>query len=101
MPKKQKHITGGRPLPKPIINALREGFPLLVDGIIKGDDVFLIMPMPLPDDQEALTATHYIASPEFLTAVRVAESGGDNLEILCEGGFEMLLLAPPSGRRIS
>jgi hypothetical protein len=91
----KKHITGGNPLPQPLINALKRSFPGLVHGVIKGNDVFLIAPMPLSGgNQEALVATHYIASPEFLTAVRIAESDEYNLKILCEAGFEMMLRAP-------
>jgi hypothetical protein len=45
-------------------------------------------------------AVRYVASPSFMTAVRVADSGLDNLEMLCgQTGFEVTLLAPAQPER--
>src|SRR5262249_9011551 len=77
----------GQPLvPAPIMSMLRRQFPRLVHGVIEGDDVFLAM----TDRKGRLEAVRYRASAEFLTAVRVADSGLDNHLTLCgKGGFKI------------
>jgi hypothetical protein len=83
-----------RSIPEPIILALREQFfPKLLAGEMEGDDVYLLMAdkKGRPDH-----AVHYIASDDFKTAVRVADSGAGNLLMLCErGGFRVTLVPPP------
>jgi hypothetical protein len=82
-----------RSIPIPIMNVLRRHFPRLMHGVIEGDNVYLVMTNKVGQHHEAI---HYRASPEFMTAVRVAESGVDNLKMLFgEAGFQMGLLVPP------
>jgi hypothetical protein len=81
-----------RPIPDPILRALRDQFPRLLAGDIDGDQVVLLMADEKGQPDHAVL---YIAGPKFLTAVRVADSGTANLDLLCgEGGFELDLLAP-------
>jgi hypothetical protein len=87
-----------RAIPEPLILLLRKQFPKLITGNMEGDNVYLLM---ADDKGQPDVAVHYVAGPEFMTAVRVYESGGANLEMLCgEEGF-CLALAPPAreGRR--
>ena len=71
---------------------LRKQFPRLLAGNIEGDDVYLLM---MDDKGQPHEAVRYVASPEFMTAVRVCDSGLDNLDMLCgEKGFKFTLLAP-------
>lgn len=81
-----------RPVPEPIIHALRRHFPRLLLGDIEGDDVYLLMADKRGRPHHAV---RYIAVPSFMTAVRVCESGLDNLLMLCgETGFGLELRAP-------
>jgi hypothetical protein len=81
-----------RPIPEPIVNALRQHFPRLLLGDIEGDDVYLLMTDKRGRPHHAV---RYIAGPSFMTAVRVCESGLDNLLMLCgETGFRLELLTP-------
>jgi hypothetical protein len=82
-----------RSIPSPIMVALKKQFPRLLAGDIEGEDVYLLM---ADDKGEPFEGVRYIASPEFLTAVRVYDSGIDNFLMLVgkPGGFKMPLLAP-------
>jgi hypothetical protein len=72
--------------------ALKQQFPRLLAGDIDGDDVFLLMADKKGRPHHAV---YYIASPNFKTAVRVADSGLDNLLMLCgQDGFKLQLLPP-------
>jgi hypothetical protein len=89
-------MTKPQRIPEPNVNALRRQFPRLLLGEIEGDDIYLVM---ADDRGRPHEAVHYVATPNFMTAVRVCNSGGDNFEMLCgEIGFEMTLLAPRSLR---
>jgi hypothetical protein len=82
-----------RPIPNPIMQMLKQQFPNLLLGDIDGDDVFLLMAKK--NGQPQHYCTRYLASPNFKTAVRVADSGFDNLLMLCEkDGFRLDLLVP-------
>jgi hypothetical protein len=86
-----------RAIPEPLILALREQFPRLIQGEIEGDDVYLLM---ADDKGRPAEAVHYVAGAEFMTAVRVCDSGLGNLKMLCgEAGFPMSLHPPERGRR--
>lgn len=87
-------MTEERSIPEPIMLVLRERFPRLLQGEIEGEDVYLLMSDSKGQPHHAV---RYIASPEFLTAVRVADSGLANLEMLASGDFTMTLLAPNQG----
>jgi hypothetical protein len=64
---------------------------------IDGKDVYLLMGDKRGQPHHAV---HYIADANFLTAIRVAESGLDNLAMLCgDGGFKMNLLVPAQHER--
>jgi hypothetical protein len=93
--KQQPRFVAGpaqRHIPAPLMNVLREQFPQLIHGVLEGEDVFLVMADKKGRPREAV---HYRASAEFMTAVRVAESGVDNLLMLIgRSGFKMTLLAP-------
>jgi hypothetical protein len=57
------------------------------------------IPAASPDDLTAgfrppQLCTYYIANPEFLTAVRVCDSGVENFKMLIDGGFTLGLLVP-------
>jgi len=84
---------GQRLVPAPIVNMLRNRFPRIIGAVIEGDDdVYLLMPDRKGRELEAL---RYRASAEFMTAVRVADSGLDNLLMLVRSnGFSMTLLPP-------
>jgi hypothetical protein len=87
-----------RPVPDPIVNMLRERLPKLLYAVLEGEnDVYLLMA-----NKKGLLdhAVHYVAGPSFMTAVRVCESGLDNLAMLWGDGFEMTLHPPaqPEGR---
>jgi hypothetical protein len=86
-------MTKQRQIPEPLVIMLRERFPKLLDAFLEGEnDVYLLMADKRGRPHHAV---HYIASPAFMTAVRVCDSGLDNLATLVEGGgFEMTLLAP-------
>jgi hypothetical protein len=76
------------------MDALKEAFPRLLAGDIDGDDVYLLM---ADESGRPGDAVHYIASPDFQTAVRVADSGLENLLMLCgEDGFRLRLLPSPA-----
>jgi hypothetical protein len=81
-----------KPLPEVLVRVLQEQFPQLLAADLDGKDVVLLM----PDEKGELVAFHYIATDDFLMAVRVAESSLDNLATLCcgEGDFDMRLLPP-------
>jgi hypothetical protein len=80
---------GQRLIPAPIMCAMQDQFPQLIHGMIEGEDVFLLF----ADRPDAVI--RYRASAEFMTAVRVAESGVENFWTLVgPGGFKMMLLAP-------
>jgi len=87
-----------RPVPPPLVNALRRQFPKLLDAFLEGENnVHLLMAdkRGRPHHVE-----RYIADPAFLTAVRVADSGLDNLRMLVQGGgFQMTLEASRQGGR--
>jgi hypothetical protein len=80
---------GQRLVPAPILNMLRKKFPRLIGAVIEnGDDVYLL----IADKKGRLReSVHYVADDDFLTAVRVAESGLDNL----------LMLIGPNGLRVT
>ena len=81
-----------RTIPEPIINALRRQFPRLLTGEIEGDDVYLLMVDAKGTPRQAI---HYIAGADFMTAMRVCDSGIDNFVTLCgEEGFHLTLLSP-------
>jgi hypothetical protein len=82
-----------RPVPDPIMIALRRNFPRLVHAEIEGEnDIYLLIADKRGRPHHAV---HYVASPSFMTAVRVAESGLNNLLMLVEkGDFKIELLAP-------
>jgi hypothetical protein len=81
-----------RPIPKPIINAWREEFRSVLDGEIEGEDVYLLMADPKGRSHHVV---HYVASPDFMKAVRACDSGIENFDRLCgEEGFELTLLSP-------
>ena len=76
-----------RPIPEILIELLRKQFPGVRMGDIEDDDVYLLM----PDGY----AYHYLAGEDFKTAIRVADSGIENLRTLVQGhGFKLTLLAP-------
>jgi hypothetical protein len=85
---------GQRLIPAPIMHILSRQFPRLVCGTIENDnDVYL----GIVDKKGRLEAWHYRASPEFLTACRVADSDptGNNLAMLCgPKGLHMTLFPP-------
>jgi hypothetical protein len=86
-----------REIPEPLILALREQFPRLITGNMEGDNVYLLM---ADDKGQPGHAVHYVAGPEFMTAVRVYDSGLANLEMLAKTGFAMSLHPPArEGRR--
>jgi hypothetical protein len=87
-------VTEGKPLPEVILHMLREQFPRLLTADIDGKDVYLLMGDKRGRPKHAI---HYIADHNFAIAVRVAESGPDNLAMLCGDGFQMKLLAPRGG----
>src|SRR5262245_52001817 len=80
-----------RPIPEPILMALRDKFPQLIAGAIEGDSVYLLMA-----DKNGCPKRHaerYVASADFMTAVHVWDSGPDNLAMLCgEKGLQLTLL---------
>jgi fructose 1,6-bisphosphatase len=81
-----------RPIPELLTIVLKEQFSGLFAGDIDGDDVYLLMA-----DRKGRPhhAVHYIASPDFQTAVRVADSGLDNLLMLVgKDGLNFQLLVP-------
>jgi hypothetical protein len=84
-----------RPIPEPIMNAMRRHLPRLFAGWIDGDDVYLQM---VDDEgQPENRVVRYRASPEFKTAVRVCDSGAaENIKALfgAPGGWDMKLLPP-------
>jgi hypothetical protein len=62
------------------------------DGEIEGEDVYLLMADAKGRSHHAV---HYVASPDFMKAVRVCDSGIENFDRLCgEEGFELTLLSP-------
>jgi hypothetical protein len=82
-----------RPIPDPIMLMLKQRFPGLLMGDIDGDDVYLLMAKK--NGQPQRHCVRYLASPNFKTAVRVADSGLDNLLMLCgKDGFRLDLLVP-------
>jgi hypothetical protein len=85
-------MTNQRSIPEPLVNMLREQFPRLLDAVLEDkNDVYLLMADKKGRPHHAV---HYVAGPSFMTAVRVCESGLDNLAVLWEGGFEMTLHPP-------
>lgn len=86
---------GQRLIPAPLVSILRKRFPRLVGGVIENDDVYLCV----PDRRGRPEAWRYRASPEFMTAVRVAESGLDNLlTLIGPDGFKLTLEVPEEDR---
>lgn len=82
-----------RPIPEVLMDALRKQFPRLLMGDIDGDDVYLLMAKK--NGQPQRHCLRYLADDNFKTAVRVADSGLDNLLLLCgKDGFKLQLLAP-------
>jgi len=81
-----------RDIPEPIMNMLRKHFPRLLAGEISGKDVLLIMG---DEKGRPRRGVHYIASEEFLTAIRVFDSGWKNFLTLVEGGGYQMTLLPP------
>jgi len=89
-----------RRVPEPFVIMMREKFPKLLDAVLEGEnDVYLLMGPPTNKRGRPHHAVHYIASPGFLTAVPVADSGPDNLLMLIEGSFQMELWASRQGGR--
>jgi len=81
-----------RAIPEPIMNALWRQHPDAVQGYIEGDNVYLIMADAKGRPDEVV---RYIASPDFMRAVRVYDSGIENFRRLCgEEGVSLTLLAP-------
>jgi hypothetical protein len=60
-------MTKRRPIPEPILHALREHFPRLIHGEMEGENVLLLM---ADDKGRPDEAVHYVASPGFMTAVQ-------------------------------
>jgi hypothetical protein len=80
---------GQRLIPAPIVCALQDQLPQLIFGMIEGEDVFLLF-ADRPNE-----VVRYRASAEFMTAVRVAESGVENFRTLIgPNGFKINLLVP-------
>jgi hypothetical protein len=66
---------------------------------MEGENVLLLM---ADDKGRPDEAVHYVASPGFMTAVRVWDSGSDNLEMLCgDTGWELGLFAPAEAEKKS
>jgi hypothetical protein len=90
---------GQRLIPALIMGILQERFPRLIHGVIEnGDEVYLVM---TGRRGRPPIAVRYLASPEFLTACRVADSdpSGNNLKTLCgTSGFHLMLYAPRTRR---